>query len=271
MGAWVWILAALAGMSLVFTLGWLWARQLRNYSLVDALWAFGIGVTALAWLGRSGNFQHPKILVAGLLIGLWSFRLGGYLQARIRRGHPEEDARYQKLRELWKSREAMAFFLFFQAQALSVVILALPFLMISLDLDPTWTAWETAGLVVALVGIAGEGIADRQMARYKKSNPGSGGVCRAGLWGWSRHPNYFFEAVTWFGFYAYACGSGWGWATVHAPLAILFLLLRVTGIPPSEAAALRRKGDAYREYQQTVSAFIPLPPRAHSSSNPHSS
>jgi steroid 5-alpha reductase family enzyme len=99
------------------------------------------------------------------------------------------------------------------------------------------------------------------MSRYKKSHPGPGGVCREGLWRFSRHPNYFFEFVIWLGFYLFACGSEWGWTAIHAPALILFLLLRVTGIPPTEAAALRRKGDAYRDYQKTTSAFFPWPPK----------
>ncbi len=99
------------------------------------------------------------------------------------------------------------------------------------------------------------------MARFKKGKPGKNEICREGLWRYSRHPNYFFESVIWLGFYTYACGSAWGWTTIHAPAIIVFLLLKVTGIPPTEASAVRRKGDAYRRYQETTSAFIPWPPR----------
>jgi steroid 5-alpha reductase family enzyme len=99
------------------------------------------------------------------------------------------------------------------------------------------------------------------MAGFKARNKDSRAVCQDGLWNYSRHPNYFFEAVIWSGFYIFACGSEWGWTAVHAPVAIIYLLLRVTGIPPTEAAAVLRKGDAYRNYQKTTSAFVPWPPR----------
>jgi steroid 5-alpha reductase family enzyme len=254
------LLGGVTGMSVIFMLAWWWGRKRKNYSWVDACWAFGIGLTAISWLGLSGGILHLKLSIAGLVVGLWSVRLGWHLQARIRKAHPEEDARYVKLRELWRDHESAAFFLFFQAQALSVVLLALPFLSIALDSDTRWSGWESVGLLVTFLGILGEGLADWQMTQFKARNPGSGGVCRSGLWAWSRHPNYFFESVIWLGFYIYTCGSEWGWATLHAPLIILYLLLRVTGIPPTEAAALRRKGDAYRSYQKSVSPFIPWPP-----------
>lgn len=264
MNAWAALVAGLAGMSLVFAAAWLWARRIDNYSLVDAVWAFGIGVTALSWLVLTGEGLNAKTGVAGGMAVLWSMRLGWHLQRRIRRAHPEEDARYGKLREVWHGREGIAFFLFFQMQAVSVVLLALPFLTIGIDPNRSWGGWETAGLIVALCGILGEGVADAQMSRFKAGNHDPAAVCQNGLWGYSRHPNYFFEAVIWLGFYLFACGSEWGWATAHAPAVIVFLLLKVTGIPPTEAAAVRRKGDAYRDYQKSVSPFIPWFRKPHS-------
>ena len=55
--------------------------------------------------------------------------------------------------------------------------------------------------------------------------------------------------------------SPWGWLAVIGPASILFLLLRVTGIPLTEQQAVRSKGDAYRRYQATTSAFVPWFPR----------
>jgi steroid 5-alpha reductase family enzyme len=250
----------LLGMLLMFFVAWMWARRCDNYSLVDAAWAFGIGLTGGFWLIVSGT-GSVKHWVAGALVVMWSMRLGWHLERRIRRAHPEEDARYTRLREVWTGRVASAFFWFFQAQAISVVLLALPFLLIAVDPDDGWSVWESVGLAVTLIGIAGEGLADRQMSRFKAGKPDSKAVCREGLWRYSRHPNYFFEAIIWIGFYLFACGSDWGWATVYAPAMIIFLLLRVTGIPPTEAAAVLRKGDAYRRYQETTSPFIPWPPK----------
>lgn len=259
MSAWTAFAMGAGLISSLFILAWACARKWDNYSLVDAVWAFGIGMAGCLWLIVSGG-ASLKHLVSGLLLAFWSLRLGWFLQRRIRRMHPSEDTRYAKLRELWSGRVATAFFWFYQAQAVSVLLLALPFLCIAVDPDSSWTAWETAGLLVALIGICGEWLADSQMAGFKAGNPDPEVVCQRGLWRYSRHPNYFFEAVIWIGFYLFACGSESGWAMFYAPVIILFLLLRVTGIPPTEASAILRKGDAYRRYQQTTSPFIPWPP-----------
>jgi steroid 5-alpha reductase family enzyme len=83
------------------------------------------------------------------------------------------------------------------------------------------------------------------------------GACNLGLWRYSRHPNYFFESVVWWGFFIAALDSPYGPVTVACPLLMLYLLLNVTGIPLTEKHSLESRGDAYRAYQRTTSRFIP--------------
>ncbi|MEY4243994.1 MAG: hypothetical protein RLZZ245_1579, partial [Verrucomicrobiota bacterium] len=83
------LLGGLAGMSVIFMLAWWWGRKLENYSWVDACWAFGIGLTAISWLGLSGGILHLKLSIAGMMVSVWSVRWGWHLQARIRKAHPE--------------------------------------------------------------------------------------------------------------------------------------------------------------------------------------
>ena len=92
-------------------------------------------------------------------------------------------------------------------------------------------------------------------------------VADTGLWGWSRHPNYFFE---WLGWLAYPViglqpGQPITWLSFVAAIVMFLLLTRVSGIPPLEEAQLASKGEAYRKYQQRVSAFFPLPPKPEAS------
>lgn len=257
------LIPALIANSLLFAAAWAWCVRLRNFSPVDAFWAFGIGFTSVFFL-IGDTPPDGKRIAAGALIAVWSLRLGRHLAGRIAKHHPEEDSRYVKLREVWKGRENLSFFGFFQAQAFSVVLLALPFHIIAADPDPTWHFLHLLGAVVAVIGLTGEALADWQMSAFKSADPDPKSVCRKGLWRYSRHPNYFFESVIWIGFFLFAAGSPWGWTTIYAPAMITYLLLKVTGIPPTEASALKRKGEAYRQYQLTTSPFIPRPPKSSS-------
>lgn len=100
-------------------------------------------------------------------------------------------------------------------------------------------------------------LADRQLARFRADPANKGKVCQAGLWNYSRHPNYFFEWLVWVGYAVFALGSPWGWLGLIAPALMLHFLLNVTGIPMTEELSLKSKGDAYRAYQRTTSAFVP--------------
>jgi len=253
------ILLVLIANFLIFTAAWAFCVKIKNFSPVDAFWAACIGLSSLFFLLMDS--PNPKEIVAAILIGTWGARLGYHLARRIAKHHPDEDTRYEKLREVWKGKVNMMFLLFFLGQAVSVFLLALPFHIIASDPDPTFTPLSIIGAIVALTGLVGETIADKQMSAFKAADPSPKSVCRKGLWKYSRHPNYFFESVIWVGFFLFAAGSPWGWTTIYAPAIITFLLLKVTGIPPTEASALKRKGEAYREYQRTTSAFVPLPPR----------
>ena len=253
------LLSTAFAISALFAAGWAWARRINNYSIVDALWAFGIALSGITF-SLLGNGDLPKRLVAGSLAAFWGIRLGTHLAKRIKSHHPTEDSRYQKLRQIWHGRESSAFFWFFQAQALSVLLLALPYYLIARDSTP-WGHFETLGLIVALIGIGGEALADHQLSHFIKHSKDPLAVCRQGLWRYSRHPNYFFEMVIWIGIYLFACGSSYGWVTLFAPAIITYLLLKVTGIPPSEASSIKKRGAAYLDYQKSTSAFIPLPPK----------
>jgi steroid 5-alpha reductase family enzyme len=142
------------------------------------------------------------------------------------------------------------------------VALSTPFLLAALNPRPRLSPFEYAGAALWLVAWMGEIAADWQLHRFK-ANPANRGVtCRAGLWRYSRHPNYFFEWLIWVAFAVFAMGSPYGYVSLFAPLLMLYFLFRVTGIPATEAQALRSKGDDYRRYQTSTSAFVPWFPRS---------
>lgn len=258
-----WSLFAVAALVVVtlFTLTWLLSLKLNNFSFVDVTWSYSLAFVAPVY-ALAGDGLDVRKGLAALIAMVWSVRLGTYLLLRIKKHHPHEDVRYAVLREKWKDNLKGNFFWFFQAQALLILLLSVPILLASVNPASVLNAVELAGVAVWLTGILGEAVADAQMKRFKHDPASKGKVCRVGLWRYSRHPNYFFESVVWMGFWLFACGSPWGWATVYAPALILYFLLRVTGIPLTEETSLQSKGDAYREYQRTTSAFVPWFPKA---------
>jgi steroid 5-alpha reductase family enzyme len=256
-----WItLAAWGGLTvaaLMFAL-WLLHFPLRNAAIVDFGWALGLALLGIgyAWLG--GGYG-PRAALIGAMSGLWGLRLAVHLLARTL-GH-EEEGRYQELRRQWKTNLGAKFLLFFQFQALTCVILAIPFLAAAVNPAPGITLLEWAAFGLWLAAIGGEALADAQLAGFKKDAHRQGRVCRRGLWRYSRHPNYFFEWLIWVSFALFATASPWGWVGWLSPAMILYFLLRVTGIPATEAQALRSRGEEYRAYQRTTSAFVPWFPK----------
>lgn len=236
------------------------ARRLDNYGVVDIAWSYAFGLVALLYAVLASGWLPRRALIAAV-VGLWSARLGTYLWRRVMGHHPEEDGRYKAMRVRWASNFDREMFRFYQLQAASVVVLALPFLLALGRPEPRFTAVDWIALALFAVAQSGEALADAQLAAFKKSPANRGRVCDTGLWSVSRHPNYFFVSLTWLSFALFALPAAWGWTGLIAPAAILYLLLRVTGVPLTEEQALRTKGDAYRDYQRRVSAFVPWFPK----------
>jgi steroid 5-alpha reductase family enzyme len=246
----------------LFVATWWLSRRLENYSFVDVTWALSFFPVTLVYAILAEGWLPRRVAIA-LLIGAWSLRLGVYLGRRVMRHHPSEDARYRVLRDRWNGPDlARKFLWFFLAQALLVWLLTLPAWQICQNAHAAWHPLEITGFAVWLVGLIGEAIADRQLERFKAATKGDPlAVCRRGLWSWSRHPNYFFQSLIWWGLFLAALPVAWGWVSILAPLAMLHFLLKVTGVPLTEQLALEKRGERYRDYQRSVSVFIPLPPK----------
>ena len=239
----------------------LWAIQVRtrHASHVDVGWATGIAVLAVVYALLADGSAGHRVLAAALAT-VWGWRLGLYL-LRDRVLGKEEDGRYRALRAKWGLRANRNFFLFFQFQALFVVFFSLPFLLICLDPHPGLGPLEWTGAAVWAIGNAGASPPTASWPGGGRDPRTAAGTARTGLWAWSRHPNYFFESVTWCGVALVATAAPWGWVSWIVPAILLFLLFRVTGIPATEAQALRSRAD-YADYRRTTSVFVPLPPRA---------
>ncbi len=254
------LLYALISAAAIMLFVWLLQYYTSNAGIVDAFWAWIFPVIALVYFSFTDGWLNRKILLL-LMVGVWGVRLGTYLLIRTISHFKTEDVRYAKMREENKPNENRFFLFFFMAQAVTNVILSIPFIFPMNNTTPGFHWLEYAGLSVWFIGIAGESLADIQLYRFKKDPGNRGKVCDTGLWRYSRHPNYFFESVVWIGFALFASASPYGWISFFAPALIVFLLLKVTGIPMTEELALKSKGRLYHEYQKKTNAFFPGKPR----------
>ncbi len=250
----LWIVWAISAVAM--TLGWAWQRRRANAGIVDVLWAAGLACSAVVTaLFGDGSVLARSLL--GVLGGAWGTRLAWHLWRRVSR--ETEDGRYRALREHWQGSQ-LKFFLFFQAQAALVLLFSLPFLAASRASHAS-PMWPLLAGIVWLGCVAGESVADGQLARFRADPANRGRACRAGLWRYSRHPNYFFEWLHWFSYVLLAVGSPW-WGLAWLGPVLMYVFLRyLSGVPFTEKQALRTRGEDYAEYQRTTPMLFPWFPR----------
>ncbi len=249
------LIVGLAACLVAMAVLWAWQRRSGRADWVDVAWALAIGVLAMAWAVSGDGALEKRVLVA-ILAGTWSFRLTRHLWRRVS-GHDSEDGRYQALREHWGRRQQPWLFVFYLGQGLIAWLFSLPAWVVSQDPSAELNAWVLIGVSFWLVSLLGEGIADRQLAAFRAQAANRGRVCETGLWRYSRHPNYFFEWLHWFAYPFIAMGASHQWLAWLGPVLMLAFLYRLTGIPYTERQALKSRGESYRRYQRTTSAFIP--------------
>lgn len=258
------VLIAWAVAAALMALLWLWHLRLRNAAVVDVGWAGGLAIAALI-AGAIGGGNPVRRWLTAWMMTVWGARLALYLLWTRVIGKPE-DSRYAELR---RSHGSAWFFFFFQAQALLVAWLSWPIAVTTTDANPHLSPLLWIGVAVWVAALVGESVADTQLNAFKANPANRGHTCQGGLWRYSRHPNYFFEWLVWIAYALIALPSPGGTLAVLCPALMLFLLFRVTGIPATEAQAVRSRGDAYREYQRTTSAFVPWFRRGESTHEPH--
>ena len=251
----LWAGAAPAILALA-AIAWAVATARRNAGLVDIFWP-------LFFLLAAGLFYAavpspgPRAGLVAALVAAWSVRLASHLAAR--NWNAPEDRRYREIRArnepgfAWKS-----LYLVFGLQGLLAWLIAAP-LAGAIASDAPLGAADVAGALLAAFGIAYEAVADAQLARFRAQPMSGARVMDRGLWRFSRHPNYFGEACTWWGLGLMAIGAGAGW-TLFGPALITFLLLRVSGVPLLERDIGARR-PAYRDYVARTNAFFPGRPR----------
>ncbi len=245
-----------------FVLLWLICLQTRDVTPVDSFWAWGMLVMAVStFVQADGNPARMLLLLT--VCGLWSARLGSYMIWRWRSHGP--DRRYQKMfanaqaARGWGFAKASAL-LVFATQAPLLFIVCLPVQLGQIDAVPPLGMLGWTGAAVALVGIAFETIGDAQLIAFKRDPANVGKVMDRGLWRYTRHPNYFGDALTWWGLWLIAAETTTGLWALPGPVLLTWTLMKWSGAPTIERRLAKTRA-GYADYIARTSGFVPWWPK----------
>lgn len=251
----------------VILLLWAVSVRIRDVSFIDAFWAFGMVLLAAASAMQCGLADPRAALLLGLTT-LWGLRLSAYLFLRWR-GHGE-DPRYARIiasamdKQGW-SWAKVALYKVFLLQMPLLFITCLPAqigIFASAETASPLGPLAWVGALAALTGIAFESIGDAQLTAFRNNPANKGKVLDTGLWRYTRHPNYFGDALTWWGIWLVAADAGlWAAAaSIIGPLFLTFTLTKWSGKALLEKGLHKTRPD-YAAYVARTSGFIPWPPK----------
>ena len=235
--------------------GWIVSLIINNVTVVDSLW--GLGFPLIAWVTffLSNGYVVRKILIT-ILVTIWGLRLSIYLTWR--NWGMGEDPRYKKMRERAGNQfRVKSLYMVFLLQAVLMWLISLSLQYGQMASHPAeLTSWDMAGILFWGVGFFFQAVGDWQLAEFKSRTENRGRVMDRGLWGYTRHPNYFGEALMWWGIFIITTAVPYGWWTIVSPVMITYLLLRVSGIPMTENV-IKKSRPGYEEYIKNTNSFIP--------------
>lgn len=238
---------------------WLLSLARRDVSIVDIWWGPGFALLACVAFALAGTPGPRGALLVGLT-SLWGLRLGLHL---FWRNHgQDEDPRYARMRRHHGARFPwISLATVFGLQGLLQWFVSLPLQVAQLvPGGAPFGVLDALGVALFATGLFFETVGDLQLARFRADPANQGRVMDRGLWRYTRHPNYFGDCLVWWGLFAIALATPAGWLTIASPLAMTWLLLRVSGVALLERSLVRTR-PAYRDYIESTSAFLPRPPR----------
>jgi steroid 5-alpha reductase family enzyme len=238
------------------------AMAVANSSLYDPYWSVVPPVVAIAWATQAADLGDGAMLRQALVIGivlLWAVRLTGNWMIGWH-GLTQEDWRYVDMRQSTAGRAPwwlISLLGVMLVPTLIVFVGMLPLWPAVADPDHGFNALDVVALVVGLVAVALELVADNQMRAFARDPANRGRTVDVGLWRRSRHPNYLGEILFWVSVFLFglAANPSWWW-TVVGPLAMVALFEGVS-IPMMETRSAQRRAD-YADYRRNVPRLLPL-------------
>lgn len=255
-----------AALFMYVTAVFLLSRVRADNSIMDIAYGPAFALSASVTIWWTDTYSPLPLLITGLM-WVWALRLFTRI-LRKNWGKPE-DARYAAWREAWLQRGRRYFLLrsYLQVnllQGLIILVVASPVLVAIAAGDALNIGFAIVGGLVYALGLGIEATADWQLDRFiarRKSGFEPRPLMTDGLFRYSRRPNYFGESLVWWGLAIMVLPLPYGWIALASPLLITFIVTKVTG-PMLEELFLKKHPEAYREYMQKTSYFIPLPPRS---------
>ena len=260
------VLLATAAVTLIAMLSlWLVSLARRDASIVDPFWGPGFVLVTVAAL-LVGDGLEPRRILMTIMVAVWGLRLG--LHLLVRNLNEGEDRRYQSMRDHWGSSFwRVSLFTVFLLQGSLMWIISLPIQAVAAGTGPGgWALADLLGIFLFIIGFLFEAVGDWQLRRFKANPASAGKVLDRGLWRYTRHPNYFGDALIWWGIFMVATLTPGGLLLIFSPILMTFLLLKVSGIVLLESGIAERR-PAYRDYVEQTSAFFPWPPKSDAASH----
>ena len=247
---------------------WVASVATREYSWVDRVWS--IAPVVYVWVFAVAGAFDARLVLMAVLVTLWGIRLtfnfarkGGYRPGG-------EDYRWSELRRRMSPAAFRLFNVFFISiyQNGLILLFCLPAYTAYTSWGTPLVAWDLALAVLFVALLVGETIADEQQWRFhrwKAAEREAGrlpepGFLQAGLFRYSRHPNFFFEQAQWWVFYGFAISASGIWLHWTIAGAVLLTLLFVGSTRLTESISRSRYPD-YDEYRARTSAIVPWFPR----------
>jgi steroid 5-alpha reductase family enzyme len=241
---------------------WLLQQRTGNPGWIDVLWSLGVGAAAsgAALLPLHQDWPNRRQLCVAILAACWCVRLGLHIARRARSA--KDDPRYRDLIIQWGPDAPRRMFSFLQSQAAVGSLLAVSVALAAQNPNPQLRTQDLIGFAILVAAIVGESMADHQLRLFKADPRHRTTVCDVGLWGLSRHPNYFFGWLSWLAYpivaIDFAGHNPYGWLALAAPISMYWVLVHVSGIPPLEKHMLRSRGAAFDIYRKRTRAFFPI-------------
>ena len=250
---------AILGVMTMMLVLWVISIPLKNVSIVDMFWGIGFVIVIIIYALFSEHLFTRELLVSTLVV-IWGLRLSFYLMGR-NYGKPE-DFRYQEFRKHYGAQRYwwFSFFQVFLLQGALIMIVSLPLLGVHANTHAdNLNVMDYIGIIVWIIGFIFESVGDYQLSQFKKGPNNKDKVLDSGLWHYTRHPNYFGDAMVWwsFGIFSIAAGSFWH---IIGSLVMTYLIVKISGVALLEKS-LDEKKPEYRDYINRTSAFFPWFPK----------